>query len=111
MLIGIIVLLIGWQTVMYFFSTKKINEFYTSEITGTITDTKRDFKGFILIETRNTWHNLSIYGACIDRISAGDNIQKEANSFVIKIVPKDSSDEILEYECYTNKKIERRANR
>ena len=107
LIIGILVLVISWQTILYFFSTKKMQEFYTSEIIGTITDTSKDFKGFLLIETNNTWYNLSIYGACIKKISVGDKIQKDVNSFTIIIIPK-GADENIEYKCFTNKKIENR---
>jgi len=105
---GIIVLVISWQIVIYVFSTKKIEEFYTSEIIGTITNTKKDYKGFLMIETSNTWHYLSIYGACIKKISAGDKIQKNTNSFIIIITSKEAG-ESIEYKCYTNKIIENRS--
>jgi len=93
---------------MYVLSTKKIQEFYSSEIIGIITDTKKDFKGFLMIETNNTWHFLSIYGACIMEISKGDKIQKNTNSFIIIITPKETG-ESIEYKCYENKRIENRS--
>ena len=88
--------------------SKKIKEFYSSEIIGIITDVKKDFKGFLMIETNNNWHYLSIYGACIKKISTGDKIQKNAYSFIIIITPKETG-ESIEYKCYENKRIENRS--
>jgi capsular polysaccharide biosynthesis protein len=106
LVLGTMIIIVGWQTVVYFFSTKKIKEFYTSEIIGIITDTKKDYKGFNLVEVNNTWYNLSIYGACINSIKVGDKIQKVANSFTIRIEPEDCAIKIIEYKCYSNRRFE-----